>query len=760
MESYYLIVLICLIALAVSDLVVGVSNDAVNFLNSAFGSKVAAKRTVLIVASAGIMLGAASSSGMMEIARKGIFNPEMFAFADIMVIFLAVMLTDIILLDLFNTFGMPTSTTVSIMFELLGAAFVVAGIKVLSNGDSFSTLGEYLNTDNAVLIIAGIFLSVLIAFSVGTLVQYIVRLMFSFNLDKTLKKYGPIFGGLAITIITYFMLIKGMKGSNFIPANWLEWIKANVILLLVLMTAFWTVCCYVLTYFFKLNILKIVVLVGTFSLAMAFAGNDLVNFIGVPIAGLQSYTIFESSSVAADSLNMGILGDKMQANTLILLGAGVIMILTLWFSKKAKSVTETEINLSREGVGTERFKSNWLSRIIVRGGIRMGRAGNKVLSANAKEKIEARFKKKNQGNAIAKDQPAFDLVRASVNLMVASLLIAFATSLKLPLSTTYVSFMVAMGTSLADRAWNRDSAVYRVAGVVNVISGWLFTAVIAFSAAGIIAVILFYGGIIAVIGLMTLTIFLIVRSQIIHKSLEKKKDKTLNNLLNRDRIHSSEVFKESEVRISSTLFKVSFILSDIIQALENNDRKRILKAKSEVNSYKKEHDELIASFYYYLKKIDTKGYKEGQFYMHALNYLQNISQSVHLIGEKVYEHVDNLHQPMQKEKVKELIQLSDHLSDLFVNISKMMGDSAQGNMKFIEDQSNEILLFLDHLERNQIERIKTEKSSPKNSMLYISIVLECRDILNDYTDLIALYEDDTPSSKIPSPDSKKELLQD
>ncbi len=759
MESYYLIVLICLIALAVSDLVVGVSNDAVNFLNSAFGSRVASKRTVLIVASAGIMLGAASSSGMMEIARKGIFNPEMFAFADIMVIFLAVMLTDIILLDLFNTFGMPTSTTVSIMFELLGAAFVVASIKVLSNGDSFSTLGEYLNTDNAILIIAGIFLSVLIAFSLGTLVQYIVRLVFSFNLDKSLKKYGPVFGGLAITMITYFMLIKGMKGSNFIPVNWLVWIKGNVTLLLVVMAAFWTASCYVLTYFFKLNILKIVVLIGTFSLAMAFAGNDLVNFIGVPIAGLQSYTIFESSSIAADSLNMGILGDKMQANTLILLGAGVIMILTLWFSKKARSVTETEINLSREGAGTERFKSNWLSRIIVRGGIRMSSAGNKMLSANAREKIDAQFEKKNQGNIAAKDQPAFDLVRASVNLMMASLLIAFATSLKLPLSTTYVSFMVAMGTSLADRAWNRESAVYRVAGVVNVISGWLFTAVIAFSAAGIIAVILFYGGIIAVISLMALTIFLIVRSQIIHKRLEKKKDKTLNNLLNRDRIHSSEVFKESEVRISSTLYKVSFILSDIIQALGNDDRKRILKAKTEVKSYKKEHDELIASFYYYLKKIDTKGHKEGQFYMHALNYLQNISQSVHLIGEKVYEHVDNLHQSLQKEKVEELIQLSSHLSNLFVNISNMMSDSAQGSMKSIEDQSNEILEFLDSLERNQIERIKTETSSPKNSMLYLSIVLECRDILNDYTDLVSLYENDASEPKTPSPGNRKELLQ-
>lgn len=753
-ESFYLAMVICLIALAVSDLVVGVSNDAVNFLNSAFGSKVAARRTILIIATAGIVLGAVSSSGMMEIARKGIFNPEMFSFADIMVIFMAVMVTDIILLDLFNTFGMPTSTTVSIMFELLGAAFTVACIKILASSGDFSTLGDYLNTDNAVLIIAGIFLSVLIAFSIGVFVQYIVRLIFSFNVNESLKRYGPFFGGLAITTITYFLLIKGMKGSSLVPAPAAEWMKSNTLVLIAGIFTFWTIVCLVLTHFFKVNVLKVVVLSGTFSLAMAFAGNDLVNFIGVPLAGIQSYGIFTNSGVAADQLGMAVLGENLQTNTFILLGAGIIMVLTLWFSKKARSVTETEINLARQSVGAERFKPNLISRLIVRGGIRIGNASNAVLSEGVKSKINRRFTQSRSAQPV-KDQPAFDLVRASVNLMMASILIAFATSLKLPLSTTYVSFMVAMGTSLADRAWSRDSAVYRVSGVINVISGWLFTALVAFAAAGVFAVILHFGGIYAVIGLMLVTAFLIIRSQITHKKMKEKSETSLSRLMDRDQIKSSEVFKESEHRISTTLFKVSYILQDTIKGLGKSDRKMIAKAKAEVNRYQKEYEDLAASFYFYLKKINSESAEEGQFYLHVLNFLQNISQSVNLISERVFDHVNNLHQPMQQEKVQELNELANQLGGLLIEISDLMNEERKGSMHFIEEKSTSILSYIDVLEKKHILRVRNQKSSPKNSMLYIAVLLECRDILTNFTGLVDLYEENDGA---PTPNNGGELV--
>lgn len=740
MESYYLIIVVCLILLAISDLVVGVSNDAVNFLNSALGSNAGTRKTIMIVATAGILLGAISSSGMMEIARKGIFNPEMFTFADIMVIFLAVMITDIILLDLFNTFGMPTSTTVSIMFELLGAAFAVACLKILSSNDSFSSLGEYLNTSNAVLIIAGIFLSVLIAFSIGMMVQYFVRMLFSFNLEKSMKKYGAIFGGIAITTITYFLLIKGMKGSSLIPEAMGLWIQENTVLLIAGFILFWISFSFVLQRLFQANILKIVVLSGTFSLAMAFAGNDLVNFIGVPLAGLQSYEIFQETGAAANELGMAVLGEKLQTNSLILLAAGVVMIVTLWFSKKARSVTETEINLARESVGSERFKPNFLARLIVKGGVRVGKIGDALISEKARTKIDARFTKRKESSQPVKDQPAFDMVRASVNLMVASVLIAFATSLKLPLSTTYVSFMVAMGTSLSDRAWNRDSAVYRVAGVVNVIAGWLFTALVAFTSAGILAVVLYYGGIVAVIGLMLVTAFLVIRSQVVHKKLEKTKVSSLNALMNRDHIKSTEVFKESEHRISTTLYKVSYILKDVITGLEREDRKVITKAKTELVRYKKEYEDLSASFYYYLKKIDSNSAQEGQFYLHVLNYLQNISQSIHLISEITFTHVRNMHKPIQEDKLEALKDLTDKMSNVFMKISELMGQDHKGSFQDIEDDSNKIYLLLNTLERQHLAKVKNEKSSPKNSMLYVSILLECRDILNDFTGLVGLYE--------------------
>jgi len=741
MDNLYLIIVVALALLAVSDLIVGVSNDAVNFLNSAFGSKVAARRTILIIATIGIAFGTLSSSGMMEIARKGIFNPEMFNFADVMVIFMAVMVTDILLLDLFNTFGMPTSTTVSIMFELLGASFVIALLKILSNGDAFSSLGDYLNTENAVLIIAGIFLSVFIAFSFGVLVQYIVRLIFSFNLKYSLKKYGPFFGAIAITTITYFLLIKGMKQSGLVPDSLKIWMATHNLALIGILLGFWTIVCLILVHLFKVNVLKVVVLSGTFSLAMAFAGNDLVNFIGVPLAGLQSFQIYQDSGVSAEALNMAVLGEELEANTWLLFAAGVIMILTLWFSKKARSVTETEINLARQSTGSERFKSNWLARKIVRGGINFGRVSNAVVPDSMQSKIDARFEQKNS-HVTASDAPAFDLVRASVNLMMASILIAFATSLKLPLSTTYVSFMVAMGTSLADRAWDRDSAVYRVSGVINVISGWLFTAVIAFTSAGILAVVIFYGGLVAVIGLMALTAFLVIRSQVLHKRLEAKKKTSLNDVLCRTSIEAKEVYAESNQCISKTLVNIGSVIENTVIGLATEDAKLIAKTKSDLKKYQREYEDLSASFYFYLRKISSEDSKEAYYYLNVINHLQNISQSVDLICTKVFAHVNNMHKPMQRAKLDELKDLTSKLNALFRKITdELENDNAQSDHQSIVEERKEILELIEVLEHKHIMRVKKDGSSPKNSMLYLSVVLECRDIVKDFSALIELRND-------------------
>ena len=511
----YLIFIIILVALAASELIVGVSNDAVIFLNSAIGSKVSSRKKIMIVASIGIFIGALFSSGMMEVARKGIFHPEMFSFAEIMVIFLAVMLTDIILLDLFNTFGMPTSTTVSIVFELLGAAFVVAWLHVNALGQHSSEVMNYINGSKAMLIVAGIFLSIVVAFGVGMMVQYGSRLLFSFKYKKRFKTFGSVWGGISLTILSYFLIIKGLKGASFVTPEFLLWIKSNTLLIMAMNMVFWTVLFQALVSFTKVNILKIIVLAGTLSLAMAFASNDLVNFIGVPIAGIESFLSWKDAGVDASTFSMTVLSTKVLTPASWLLLAGLIMIITLWYSRKAKSVTETEINLARQHEGHERFKPHFIAHGIVRIGTFFANTVSAIIPWRMKKTITERFDQSKLKNTI--DPPAFDLIRASVNLTVASMLIAIATSMKLPLSTTYVSFMVAMGTSLADKAWGNGSAVYRVSGVLNVIGGWFMTALIAFSVAGLFAVIIYHFDLEGVVGLLLLGGIIIFKFSKIHK---------------------------------------------------------------------------------------------------------------------------------------------------------------------------------------------------------------------------------------------------
>ena len=530
-ENIYLFMIVALAILAITDLVVGVSNDAVNFLNSAIGSKAISFKTIMIIASLGIAFGAMSSSGMMEVARKGIFNPTEFVFAEIMIIFMAVMITDILLLDFFNTLGMPTSTTVSIVFELLGAAVAISLVKIWAVDGSFSDLTNYINTDKATQIIFGILLSVFIAFTIGAIVQFVSRVLISFKFNEKPKWVEAIFGGIAITAIIYFIIVKGLKSANIFDDSITDFVYNSTELFLLGNLVFWTIVSWVFSEFLNWNVYRLIIVLGTFALAMAFAGNDLVNFIGVPIAALQSFQDWQGSGIPANEFNMQGLTAAVQTPTLLLLASGAVMVITLWFSSKAKSVVKTSVDLSRQDEGEERFQPNYLSRQIVKLSVTAFDSFGAIIPPSVHKKIDAQFEQPNVyiPKSKAEEQPAFDMVRAAVNLMVASVLISLATSMKLPLSTTYVTFMVAMGTSLADRAWGAESAVYRVAGVLNVIGGWFFTALSAFTAAAIIAYLMHIGGFVAIIILLAIAATLLLRNYMAHNKKSKviQAEKTL-----------------------------------------------------------------------------------------------------------------------------------------------------------------------------------------------------------------------------------------
>ena len=508
MESIYLGIVIFLFLLAIFDLTVGVSNDAVNFLNSAIGAKAASFKTIILIAAAGIFCGATMSNGMMEIARHGIFRPEAFHFNELMCIFLAVMVTDVVLLDIFNTLGMPTSTTVSMVFELLGGTFALAMLKIAAGPESL-TFAELLNTEKALTVILGIFLSVAIAFFFGTLVQYLSRIIFTFNYTTKLKWTIGLFGGIAVTAIIYFMLIKGIKDASFMTDAHKLWVKDNTLTIVGGCFVFFTVLMQIL-HWCKVNVFKVIVLLGTFALAMAFAGNDLVNFVGVPLAGFSSYTDFmaNGNGVANDYL-MGALNEPAKTPFIFLFLSGVIMVISLITSKKAQNVIKTSVDLSRQDDGNEMFGSSAIARSLVRSMTTLGNNISKIIPEKVKVWLDSRF---NKDEAILANGAAFDLVRASVNLVLAGLLIALGTSLKLPLSTTYVAFMVAMGSSLADRAWGRESAVFRVTGVLSVIGGWFITAGAAFIICFFVTMIMYFGGMTAMVIMIGVAAFILIRS--------------------------------------------------------------------------------------------------------------------------------------------------------------------------------------------------------------------------------------------------------
>lgn len=691
MEILFLCVIVFLFLLAVFDLSVGVSNDAVNFLNSAIGSKAASFKRILIVASIGVFIGAAMSNGMMDIARHGIFRPEHFSFYDIICIFMAVMITDIILLDIFNSLGMPTSTTVSMVFELLGATFVVALLKMAGDTTGLG-FNDLLNTEKALSVILGIFLSVAIAFFFGTLVQFISRMIFSFNYRSNLKWKIGIFGGLCATAIVYFLLLKGAKDLSFMTPEVKAWIKENTLMILAGCFIGFTLIMQLL-HALKVNVLKVIVLMGTFSLAMAFAGNDLVNFIGVPLSGLASYQDFAANGGGdAHGFLMSSLNGPANTPIYFLIGAGVIMVVSLATSKKARKVAQTEIGLGSQSAGDEMFGSSRIARRLVRWSLSLINWVRAVTPLRVRRWFNRRF---NIDETIMDQGAAFDLIRGSVNLVLAGALIALGTSLKLPLSTTFVTFMVAMGTSLADRAWGRESAVFRITGVISVIGGWFITAGAAFLGAGVIVLAIHYGGLWLMFLLAALTIFVIVRSNRRFKGnkTEDQGDSLFQTILStkeQERIWPLLLMyisgKQSKFMAyadeSYRAITMAFI-KDNVKTLDRAERD-LQRKKNELKSSRRKETLCFRQL-----SRETAIEKSAWFYL-SNNCCMSILYNLRRINEICKEHVENNFHPLPKRHAEDFEIIRERVSILFNDTLTMMDNRELETVALLRRHCDEI----------------------------------------------------------------------
>lgn len=736
-----------LVILAVVDLIVGVSNDAVNFLNSAIGSKVISFRNILIIASLGVFVGAVFSSGMMEVARKGIFVPSKFYFDEIMFIFMAVMIGDILLLDFFNTLGMPTSTTVSIVFNLLGAAVVMALIKIgMSDTETAADLSTYINTEKAKQIISGILLSVVISFTVGMIVQWVSRLVFSFQYEKKVKNFGFIFAGICLTAIGYFIFFKGLKGTPFY-GDIKGFLEQNTLLIIASMLGFWTFLMFIIDKVFKINVLVIVIGLGTFGLALAFAGNDLVNFIGVPMAAYHSYEAWSVSGIPASEFSMEILSEKVPTEPALLFIAGSIMVVTLAFSKKARTVSDTSIDLSRQGDGSERFQPNFLSRTIVKGSTKLVNAISFILPSSVQARITNSF----QTPALeiseekAKALPAFDMIRASINLAVAGILISIATSMKLPLSTTYVTFMVAMGTSLADRAWGRESAVYRVAGVLNVIGGWFFTAFSAFTFAGILTYIIYMGRGAAVAILLLFAGILVVRNYLSHK--KKSNAQSDHTSLKKSASHTvQEIIEESADNVAKSMYRTTRIFNGIVDGLSNQDSGALKKMRKRIGTFEEEVESLRNHLFYFIKNLDETSVRGSNFYIMVLANLTDVVQSLEFIAKKSYKHIDNNHKPLSKSQISDLNEIQSMFNGILVSVEQAFTAQNFSDLSTCLEKENSILALISEKIDVQIARTRKEEVSPKNTALYFNLLLETKDLVKAVMRLVEEYHNSSSNS--------------
>lgn len=740
----YLVAIVILSGLAVSDLIVGVSNDAANFLNSSIGSRVAPRYVIFIIASMGMLAGVTFSKGMMEVARKGIFHPKFFTMPELVVIFLAVMLTDVLLLDLYNTFGLPTSTTVSIVFELLGAAVAVSLIKISQAAEGFAELVKYINTAKALAIIAGILLSVVFAFLCGALVQFLSRLLFTFDFHRRLRRYGALWGGAALSVITYFILIKGAKGSTFITPEALAWIKSNT--LWILLGSF-LVCAFILQVLMlltKINPLKPIVLMGTFALAMAFAANDLVNFIGVPLAGLSAYQVAQTGAEPL-TMTMGALQKATPSHSYLLLAAGIIMAVTLWVSKKARTVSKTELGLGRQEEGVERFGSSPLSRTVVRMVTSLGEGTRRIIPKAVLNKINQRMDpgRYDVREIEGEDRAPFDLVRASVNLMVAGALISLGTSLKLPLSTTYVTFMVAMGTSFSDRAWGRDSAVFRVTGVLTVIGGWFLTAFTAFTVSMIFAYIIFHLRAAGVLIIAVAAVLLLVRNRRVHKRREK--DVADFEIFNLKKV------KDGKFAVATTFEHVGYFLGEVARMLTRGYEGLVKQNRMELKAVRKDSKKMrgwsgiiVANIFKTLRLLqkDEGGYSKQ--YARTVNALQEIGECQRDAVRRAYIHVDNQHEGMLAVQLEELKQIQDIVLDILEKSSNAMMKGEVPDCAVIKEAKLRLEALEEGFDKNQVDRIQDESSKTRLSILFYGWVRDLNVIVDETYNLVKIFRDSFP----------------
>ena len=733
MSTIYLCFVIFLLCLAVFDLFVGVSNDAVNFLQSAIGAKVAKFRTVLIIASCGVVLGAIMSSGMMDIARHGIMSPDHFTFEEVMTLFLAVMVTDVIILDVFNTLGMPTSTTVSLVFELLGGAFILSTLKMW--GDPSLNYSVLLNSDKALEVIIGIFASVAIAFFFGVIVMWISRVVFTFNYKKHSRYSIAIFGGIAFTALSYFILMKGLGKSPYLPAEWRDYISDNIGMLLVVT---FVVSAIVMEFLHlcRVNIFKVTVLMGTFGLAMAFAGNDLVNFIGVPLAGLSSYQDYmaNANGAAPDSFMMTSLMESAKTTPVFLLIAGFVMIIAMATSKKAQNVIKTSVDLSRQDEGDEMFGSSSAARVIVRNCQNADSWLNHFLPQSLKNWINSRF---NKNDVELEESAAFDVVRAAVNLVLASMLITIGTNLKLPLSTTYVTFMVAMGSSLADRAWSRESAVFRVTGVLSVIGGWFITAGVAFFACAVVCLAMHFGGIVVQSAFIALVIFMLIRSNIQYNKKQKEvsRGSTFQLMMrSRDPEIVWELLRRQVSRTQSYVCHFALVEFNLIMdGLANENTRDLRHANKEL---KKEQD-MLKKFRRQemlgLKRSPMEVAIERNTWFHlGANSNQHFIYSLRRMLDPIKEHVDNNFNPLPEEYVKEFAPIRQKINDLMKMTAEQIETDRYENYREILAEADACKDELSVVRKKHIDRIQHTNGNTlmQISLVYLNVLQESQEFLS------------------------------
>ena len=723
MEYFYLLILVFLLLLACSDLFVGVSNDAVNFLSGALGSRVASFKTVMIIASLGVLFGATFSGGMMTIARTGVYNPEMYSFENLMIVFFAVVITEVTLLNIFNKFGLPTSTTVSIVFALMGGGVSMAVLHLLSAGESLLTIGQYVNTTRASVLIFGIICSVPIAFVGGTIIQYLCRLLFTFNYQRLYRYYGALFGSFSVSAITYFLLFKGAKGSALITPDILHFLNIYTFELMLAIFGGFLVIFQLAILVFNFNVFRVVILAGTFALAFSFAGNDLVNFIGVPLAALDSWSIFQTSGQTPADLMMTGLREVPKTNPLYLLAAGSIMVLTLWFSKKAMHVVRTTINLSASDRGdSEQFGSSLLGRLVVRHTIALNEFVQSVLPNGMKKVLESRF----EALPVKKDevQLPFDAVRASVNLVVSSILIASATALTLPLSTTYVTFMVAMGTSFADGAWDRESAVYRVSGVLTVIGGWFITALAAFTTCGLMVTICYFGQLPAVIIVMAITVYFLVKENFFSHDANEKKviEASTDPFVIRHRLNAS---------IEHIFGRSIHVFEETLDQFFDGNLKGLKKAKAHALEA---YDEVMKTRHqYYTMARQEEGVNQDvcHYYYRALTNMKEVSLSLETIVRMIHDHVANSHRIYKGQLQQDLYSLVSSLKSIEEVLTFYKNEGLM-DVQRLDRRMHRTHEAIDQMQSNLISRIGEEKLSLRSTELYLSILQLVREMLNRY----------------------------